>query len=116
MALTSHYWDLGWPKNPSTPLVEYEYVINPVNMKGNHWGIIIIQLSYVDTPKKLLHAHSFLMGNKDLQIYNVSKNDVKVMRLRMLWVILMHSQERGMSEADTVRASQIQKKLEDELK
>eukprot|EP00644_Phytophthora_capsici_P019271 jgi/Phyca11/47134/gw1.167.1.1 len=48
MALTSHYWDLGWPKNPSTPLVEYEYVINPVNMKGNHWGIIIIQLSYVD--------------------------------------------------------------------
>ncbi|ETI42142.1 hypothetical protein F443_12675 [Phytophthora nicotianae P1569] len=197
LSLSSLSWELGWPRTPSTPLGEYEYIINPVNMRASHWDIIVIRLTYVDTPKKILrvqvymyeplmdeeyhddlevvmkgvakddekniaekegirgflerwHAatadnvpliinpvewikapeqpdglavvfwvvaqvHSCLTGNMKRQIYSVSKNDVKVMRLRMLWVIMMHSDEQNMSKSDAEANRETHKKLEDEL-
>ncbi|KAG2806669.1 hypothetical protein PC129_g4577 [Phytophthora cactorum] len=37
---------VGWPTAPDAPLGEYEYIITPVNMKANHWGIIIVRIYY----------------------------------------------------------------------
>ncbi|KAE9297035.1 hypothetical protein PR003_g23610 [Phytophthora rubi] len=61
-------------------------------------------------------AHNYLTGNEERQNYNVSLSDVKVMRLRMLWVIMHLSRERSMSKSDATTAREIHQKLQDELK
>ncbi|KAF1777514.1 Ulp1 protease family, C-terminal catalytic domain [Phytophthora cactorum] len=60
-------------------------------------------------------TYKYISGDIERQTYNVSKNDIKVMRLRMLWVI-MHSKEQMMSDSDAATATEIDKKLQVELK
>ncbi|KAG2822632.1 hypothetical protein PC129_g10011 [Phytophthora cactorum] len=86
---------------------------------------IIDPIEWVETPQQpdssscgvlvVAQAYNNISGDIERQTYNVSKNDVKVMRLRMLWVI-MHSKEQMMSNSDAATATEIDKKLQVELK
>ncbi|KAG7375572.1 26S proteasome non-ATPase regulatory subunit 11 [Phytophthora pseudosyringae] len=60
-------------------------------------------------------VHNYLTENLERQQYQVTKNDVRVMRLRMLWTIMCYSQERVMSDSDTASTSQIRQQLLDQL-
>ncbi|KAG1713390.1 hypothetical protein DVH05_001177 [Phytophthora capsici] len=83
-------------------------------------------VSWVDAPQQpdssscgvlvIAHAHSVITGNADLHCYKISKSDVDVMRLRMLWLLLLQSRERRMSKADADTAAKIHQRLQDELK
>ncbi|POM78845.1 Hypothetical protein PHPALM_3579 [Phytophthora palmivora] len=83
-------------------------------------------VTWVDAPQQpdssscgvliVAHAHSVVAGNADLHCYNVSKTDVDVMRLRMLWLMLLRSRERRMPKVDAFTASEIDQKLQDQLK
>ncbi|ETN05506.1 hypothetical protein PPTG_14226 [Phytophthora nicotianae INRA-310] len=86
LSLSSLSWELGWPRTPSTPLGEYEYIINPVNMRASHWDIIVIRLTYVDTPKKILRVQVYMYEplmdeeyHDDLEVVmkGVAKDDEK---------------------------------------
>ncbi|KAE9260953.1 hypothetical protein PF001_g32566 [Phytophthora fragariae] len=60
-------------------------------------------------------AHNYITGNLEQQDYTVSKNDVKVMRLRMIWVITHYSKESAISKSDAVTTSAILQNLKKEL-
>ncbi|KAK1929226.1 Zinc finger SWIM domain-containing protein 3 [Phytophthora citrophthora] len=62
------------------------------------------------------HAHSVVTGSADLHCYNVSKIDVDVMRLRMLWLMLLWSRERRIPKVDASTAAEIDQKLQDQLR
>ncbi|KAF1789247.1 Ulp1 protease family, C-terminal catalytic domain [Phytophthora cactorum] len=190
------YMAVGWPTMPNTPIGEIKFIVNPVNLKANHWGTIILRLKttekttrlhvymyeplidegyreemetvwvgipkndndeqseereglrgfvlrwheasmpkrkliidpidWVETPQQpdgascgilvVAQAYNYLTGNVEQQTYNVSSDDIKVMRLRMLWVIMNISQEKVMAGSDAAKANEIQQKLQDELK
>ncbi|KAG1685771.1 hypothetical protein DVH05_007708 [Phytophthora capsici] len=61
-------------------------------------------------------AHIYLTGHEEQRKYGVSKDDVKVMRLRMLLVIMHRSKERAVAEDDAATIRNILQKLQDELK
>ncbi|KAE9047748.1 hypothetical protein PR001_g4077 [Phytophthora rubi] len=82
-----------------------EWVERPQQPDGASCGVLVVA-----------QAHNYLTGNEERQNYNVSASDVKVMRLRMLWVIMHLSHERSMSESDATTTSKIHQKLQDELK
>ncbi|POM68644.1 26S proteasome non-ATPase regulatory subunit 11 [Phytophthora palmivora] len=83
-------------------------------------------VTWVDAPQQpdnsscgvlvVAHAHSVVAGNADLHCYNVSKTDIDVMRLRMLWLMLLGSRERRMPKVDASKAAEIDQKLQDQLK
>ncbi|ETO80505.1 hypothetical protein F444_05007 [Phytophthora nicotianae P1976] len=88
--------------------------------------LVVDKPVWIETPQQpdtascgvliVAQAHSCLTGHEDQRKYGVSKDDVKVMRLRMLWVIMHHSKERAMSEGDAAKTSNILQRLQDELK
>ncbi|GMF43238.1 unnamed protein product [Phytophthora fragariaefolia] len=183
--LSSLMWVCGWPSLPNTSLRETKFIVHPVNIASNHWGVIMIRLSLTGNEKKILRVHvymyealisddyrkemenvregqpkndngknlggkeglrgfverchkasasnvtlcidpvewleppqqpdatscgvlvvaqvhNYLTGNEDRQTYNISKKDVKVMRLRMLWIILHYSKEIPISDSEKV--------------
>ncbi|ETI54306.1 hypothetical protein F443_02848 [Phytophthora nicotianae P1569] len=61
-------------------------------------------------------AYSYVTENLLWQHTKVSKDDVQVMRLRMLWMIMCNSRERRRSRATIEKAKAIGDKLLDELK
>lgn len=194
--LSSLTWAMGWPTTPRTSIGEVKFIVNPVNLKANHWGIIIISLKttknmtrlhvymyeplidegyrsdlekvwvgipknqndesseereglrgfvlrwhkasmverkmiidpieWIETPQQpdgsscgvlvVAQAHNYLTRNVEQQNYGVSSHDIKVMRLRMLWVIMNLNKENIVNSSDALMAKEIQQKLEDELK
>ncbi|KAF1782529.1 hypothetical protein GQ600_2779 [Phytophthora cactorum] len=91
---------------PSTKLIidPIEWVETPQQPGSSSCGVLVVA-----------QAYNYISGDIERQTYNVSKNDVKVMRLRMLRVI-MHSKEQMMSDSDAATATEIDKKLQVELK
>ncbi|GMF50940.1 unnamed protein product [Phytophthora fragariaefolia] len=61
-------------------------------------------------------VHNYLTGNDDRQTNNISYNDVKVMQLRMLWVILHYSNQIPIPDSDEATSRETLKKLQKELK
>ncbi|POM66549.1 Hypothetical protein PHPALM_17574 [Phytophthora palmivora] len=45
---------VGWPRTPAIPICFTKVVLQSVNMKANHCGIIVAQLHYVEATHKLL--------------------------------------------------------------
>ncbi|OWZ14076.1 hypothetical protein PHMEG_00012498 [Phytophthora megakarya] len=124
--------------------------INPVNLDSNHWGVIIVRLSYkgdsnnvlsaqvcmyeplvdegyhqrdentvaqgVDDGMRSAHTYNYLTENTEGQNCKISKSDVTVMRLRMLWMIMHHSKELSISKHDAATTAKINQKLQDQLK
>ncbi|KAE9109942.1 hypothetical protein PF010_g11350 [Phytophthora fragariae] len=82
-----------------------EWVERPQQPDGASCGVLVVA-----------QVRNYLTGNEERQNYNVSSNDVKVMRLGMLWVIMHLSHERSMSESDATTTRKIHQKLQDELK
>ncbi|KAG6943921.1 hypothetical protein JG687_00018161 [Phytophthora cactorum] len=157
------------------PLADIKFNIHPVNLKSNHWGIILVRPIEVTRKRLRVHvflyepliddgyredvetvwtgieknpnddesqgkeglrdfverwlqatspgfklcidaAYNFFTGYPELQHYNVSKANVKVMRLRMLWVIMHYFQEQCMSKDDADKTTKIHVQLQKELK
>ncbi|KAG4046705.1 hypothetical protein PC123_g17919 [Phytophthora cactorum] len=73
---------------PSTKLIidPIEWVETSQQPDSSSCGVLVVA-----------QAYNYISGDIERQTYNVSKNDVKMMRLRMLWVI-MHSKEQMMSD------------------
>lgn len=40
--LSSLSWIIGWPTQPKLRLADIKFIVHPVNLKGNHWGVIIV--------------------------------------------------------------------------
>ncbi|OWY96644.1 hypothetical protein PHMEG_00033042 [Phytophthora megakarya] len=193
--LSSLMWSVVWPKLPRTSIRDTKFIVNPVNLDSNHWGVIIVRLSYkggsnnvlraqacmyeplVDegdehsvgrSPKDLndknsneqegfrswlqrwhkesmlecnfviskaewvkwphqpdatscgvlivAHTYNYLTENTEGQKCKVSKSDVTVMRLRMLWTIMHRSKELSISKHDAATTANINQKLQDQLK
>ncbi|OWZ05075.1 hypothetical protein PHMEG_00022906 [Phytophthora megakarya] len=95
--------------------------------ESSHPGSIVKvdPVSWVNTPQQpdysscgvleVAYTHNVIAGNADLHCYNISKLDVDVMRLRMLWLLLLQPRERRMSKVDTDRAAKIDQRLQDKL-
>ncbi|ETO61406.1 hypothetical protein F444_20582 [Phytophthora nicotianae P1976] len=98
-------WHAATADNVPLIINPVEWIKAPQQPDGSSCGVLVVA-----------QAHSCLTGYMKRQIYSVSKNDVKVMRLRMLWVIMMHSDKRNMPKSDAEATREIHKKLEDELK
>ncbi|KAG6617835.1 Glutamine synthetase [Phytophthora cinnamomi] len=73
-----------------------EWVESPEQPDATSCGAMIVALAY-----------NFITGKMDIQTYSISNNDVKVMRLRMLWVIMHCSQERTLSNVDAAKVDKI---------
>jgi len=51
--LSSLSWILGWPTQPKVRLADVKFIVHPVNLKGSHWGVIIVGLQYDSTQRKV---------------------------------------------------------------
>lgn len=87
--------------------------------------LVIDPIEWVDTAQQpdlsscgvlvVAQAHNYITGNLQRQNYNVSKQEVKAMRLRMLWMIMCYAQERTISDSDAAKNSKIHQQLLDQL-
>ncbi|ETP37581.1 hypothetical protein F442_14608 [Phytophthora nicotianae P10297] len=193
--LSSHTTSTGRPKTPKKLITDTKFIIQPVNLKRSHGGVVITTLHYLEsadilrvhpylyepvideeyhedmeevwkgikdqenkvvmeglrgfvkrwcqasTPTTKLRiypiewvevpqqpdyascgvfvvaqAFSYVHGNLQWQHCNVSKTDVQVMRLRMLWLILCKSRESPMARGKVERMKKIHDQLLKELK
>ncbi|GMF44425.1 unnamed protein product [Phytophthora fragariaefolia] len=69
-----------------------EWVATPQQPDATSCGVLVVA-----------QVHNYLTGNIDRQYYRVFKNDVKIMRLRLMWVIMHLSHERLISNEDLLR-------------
>ncbi|ETO59279.1 hypothetical protein F444_22349 [Phytophthora nicotianae P1976] len=193
--LSSHTTSTGRPKTPKKLITDTKFIIQPVNLKRSHGGVVITTLHYLEsadilrvhpylyepvideeyhedmeevwkgikdqenkvvmeglrgfvkrwcqasTPTTKLRidpiqwvevpqqpdyascgvfvvaqAFSYVHGNLQWQHSNISKTDVQVMRLRMLWLILCKSRESPMARGKVERMKKIHDQLLKELK
>jgi hypothetical protein len=42
--VSSLMWNIGWPSTPNVAFGDVKFVLHPVNLDSNHWGIIIIRV------------------------------------------------------------------------
>ncbi|ETL95947.1 hypothetical protein L917_06363 [Phytophthora nicotianae] len=140
---------VGWPTSPKTQILYTKFIVHPVSLSANHWGLITVRL-YCDVATKTLQvqvfigyqvtispveriktpqqpdaiscgvlviaqAYSYLTESMRLQEHGVSKRDVGVMRLRMIWMVVSHSKERSNSVYDADKANRIRELLQKQL-
>ncbi|OWZ16723.1 hypothetical protein PHMEG_0009448 [Phytophthora megakarya] len=172
------------PSTPKIPLSATKFIIHPVNLHRNHWGVIIAWVQYVSSSNKLsircylyeplidegyhadmekawgglydkkggvnwcdatdpnvqlqydpvewvetphqpdyarsgvmvvAQAYAFVSGNLQWRFHNVSKDDVKCMRLRMLWIILCKSQPKPISLSTATKTKTTPLQLQEQL-
>ncbi|KAG7375381.1 26S proteasome non-ATPase regulatory subunit 11 [Phytophthora pseudosyringae] len=53
IGLSSLSWALGWPRTPKSRLADIKFIVHPVNLRANHWGVIIACLKYDKAQQKL---------------------------------------------------------------
>ncbi|KAF4146109.1 hypothetical protein GN958_ATG04775 [Phytophthora infestans] len=83
---------------------DVEWVFSPQQPDGSSCGVLAIAQCY-----------NYLTGNTTQQSYDVTKHDIKVMRLRILWAIMHLSKEQPISESDVTTTSKTLQKLQKEL-
>ncbi|EGZ06300.1 hypothetical protein PHYSODRAFT_418207, partial [Phytophthora sojae] len=58
--LSSLTWAIGWPSLPKTALAATNFIIHPVNLHADHWGLIILRLHYTAKTSKLrVHVYMY---------------------------------------------------------
>ncbi|GMF52396.1 unnamed protein product [Phytophthora fragariaefolia] len=82
-----------------------EWIGSPEQPDATSCGVMIVALAY-----------NFITWKLDLQNCTIYKNDVKAMRLIMLWVIVHCSLERTLFNVDAAKVDNIHQKLQAELK
>lgn len=82
----------------------FEWIEVPQQPDFSSCGVLVIA-----------QVHNYLTENVQRQHHQVTKNDVKVMRLRFLWTIMCYSQERRISDSDAAITSKINQQLLDQL-
>ncbi|KAG3252473.1 hypothetical protein PI124_g2925 [Phytophthora idaei] len=63
--LSSLTWAVGWPTMPNTPIGEIKFIVNPANLKANHWGIIIVRLKTTKKRRGYMFTCTSLSLTKD---------------------------------------------------
>ncbi|KAF1774339.1 hypothetical protein GQ600_19957 [Phytophthora cactorum] len=95
---------LGHHHHPPTDICQSSTCTHLHQSDASSCGVLVVA-----------QANNYLAGDFERQNYQVSECDVKVMRLRMLWVIMHHSNEKSMSKSDAAKISEILQKLQKEL-
>ncbi|KUF93925.1 Deoxynucleoside triphosphate triphosphohydrolase SAMHD1 [Phytophthora nicotianae] len=90
--------------NSEIVIENVEWVLSPRQPDGSSCGVLVVAQCY-----------NYVTGNITEQTYDVSKNDVKVMRLRILWTILHMSKEIPISDTDAATTTETLQKLQKEL-
>ncbi|ETI32967.1 hypothetical protein F443_20294 [Phytophthora nicotianae P1569] len=98
-------WHQASMPNVKLVISDSEWLNAPQQPDASSCGVLVVD-----------QANNYLAGDFEQQHYQVSKSDVKVMRLRMLWVIMHHSNEKAISKSDATKTGEILKKLQKELK
>ncbi|GMF59440.1 unnamed protein product [Phytophthora fragariaefolia] len=112
-----------------TGVVETEGLIDFVKRwnqaSENPRQLAIDPIEWVETPQQpdyaccgvmvVAQTYRYLTGSLQLQQNNVSKEDVCVMRLKMLWMVMCHSKERQISAYDAANVSKIHQMLLNQL-
>ncbi|KAJ8542584.1 hypothetical protein ON010_g12229 [Phytophthora cinnamomi] len=106
---------VGWPKTPKESLGNFKFIVHTDSMPNVK--MVVDPIEWVESPEQpdatscgamiVALAYNFITGKMDIQTYSISNNDVKVMRLRMLWVIMHCSQERTLSNVDAAKVDKI---------
>ncbi|ETI30369.1 hypothetical protein F443_22508 [Phytophthora nicotianae P1569] len=89
------------------------------------YQIIISPVEWIETPQQpdavscgvldVAQAYSYLTESMRLQEHGVSKRDVSVMRLKMIWMVVWHSKKRSISVYDADKANRICELLQKQL-
>ncbi|ETO73167.1 hypothetical protein F444_10858 [Phytophthora nicotianae P1976] len=90
--------------NSEIVIENVEWVLSPRQPDGSSCGVLVVAQCY-----------NYVTGNITEQTYDVSKNDVKVMRLRIQWTILHMSKEIPISDTDAATTTETLQKLQKEL-
>ncbi|KAG3034615.1 hypothetical protein PC120_g1299 [Phytophthora cactorum] len=105
--MTMHMYDsyvlhLGMPRDahPFPANVDIEWLMSPAQPDGNSCGVMVAAMTY-----------SFIYGGRGFTVDAVTRDVVKVMRLRLLWEILCGSRVEPIVAADKEEATQIDKQL-----
>eukprot|EP00644_Phytophthora_capsici_P018746 jgi/Phyca11/132756/e_gw1.224.1.1 len=55
--LSTLAWSVGWlllsTGTPKDPITGKKFIIHPMNLNGNHWGVVIVRLHYDEATEKL---------------------------------------------------------------
>ncbi|ETP28009.1 hypothetical protein F442_22705 [Phytophthora nicotianae P10297] len=57
--LSSHTTSTGWPKTPKKLTTDTKFIIQPVNLKRSHWGVVITAVHYLESADTL-RVHPYL--------------------------------------------------------
>lgn len=98
-------WCQATAPNTTLRVAPIEWIETPQQPDTNSCGVLVVA-----------QAYSYVIGDLEWQRCNVSKEDVNVMRLRMLWTILSNSRQTGPDRAAAVKTKTIHGKLVEELK
>ncbi|KAG1697837.1 hypothetical protein DVH05_015791 [Phytophthora capsici] len=89
-------------------------------------ALVINPIESVETPQQpdfascgvmvVSQVFSYLTNNHHWHLSNVSKDSIKVMRLRMLWVILCYSKQRRIPRSTPDKVRLIHQQLVEQLK
>ncbi|GMF56077.1 unnamed protein product [Phytophthora fragariaefolia] len=93
-------WHIAYTSDTELSFDPIDWVEVPQQPGLSSCGVMVVAQLY-----------NFVTGNFDRQHCQVTKTAVKVMRLRMLWIIMCYSQERSISPDDTASVDKIQQQL-----